>query len=69
MDEPVSILWTALWTALGLAIAMEGILYSLFPDAMKRMMAQVIALPSGTIRGVGIGAAFAGVFILWLVLG
>ncbi|MBT3305485.1 MAG: DUF2065 domain-containing protein [Alphaproteobacteria bacterium] len=65
MDEPISILWTAL----GLAIALEGILYSLFPDAMKRMMAQVIVLPSGTIRGFGIGAAVTGVFILWLVLG
>jgi len=65
MDEPI----TVLWMALGLAIALEGILYSLFPDAMKRMMAQVIVLPSGTIQGAGLAAAVAGVFILWLALG
>jgi uncharacterized protein YjeT (DUF2065 family) len=65
MDEPI----TVLWMALGLAIALEGILYSLFPDAMKRMMAQVIVLPSGTIRGAGLAAAVAGVFILWLAVG
>ena len=55
--------------ALALVLVIEGTLYALFPDAMKRMMAQVIVLPSGTIRGFGIGAAVTGVFILWLVLG
>ena len=32
-------------TALGLAITIEGIAYALFPDAMKKMMAKVLALP------------------------
>ena len=65
MDEP----GTILWAALGLAIAIEGILYSLFPDAMKRMMAQVQVMPTGAIRGAGLAAALAGVFILWLAIG
>ena len=34
-----------LMTALGLAIAIEGIAYALFPDAMKRMMAKVMEQP------------------------
>ena len=65
MDEPI----TVLWMALGLAITLEGILYSLFPDAMKRMMARVIEQPSAGIRTAGLIAAVAGVFVLWLVRG
>lgn len=56
-------------TALGLAITIEGIAYALFPDGMKKMMAQVITLPSGNIRAAGLAAAAAGIFILWLVRG
>ncbi len=56
-------------TALGLAIAIEGIAYALFPDAMKRMMAKVMDQPAGGIRIVGIMGAVIGVFIIWLVRG
>lgn len=56
-------------TALGLAITIEGIAYALFPDGMKKMMAQVMTLPSANIRGAGLAAAAAGIFILWLVRG
>ena len=52
--------------ALALAITIEGIAYALFPDGMKKMMAQVITLPSGNIRAAGLAAAAAGIFILWL---
>lgn len=65
MDDPVNVLLTAL----GLAIAIEGIIYALFPEAMKRMMAMVMEQPAGSIRTAGLGAAVAGVFVLWLVLG
>ena len=65
MDDPINVLWAAL----GLAIAIEGIIYALFPEAMKRMMAIVMVQPTGSIRGAGIGAAVAGVIILWLVQG
>ncbi len=56
-------------TALGLAITIEGVAYALFPDGMKKMMAQVLTLPSGNIRVAGLAAAAAGIFILWLVRG
>ena len=56
-------------TALGLAITIEGIAYALFPDVMKKMMAQVLTLPSANIRAAGLAAAAAGIFILWLVRG
>ncbi len=56
-------------TALALAITLEGIAYALFPDAMKRMMAQVMEQPGRVIRTVGMVAATGGVFVLWLVRG
>ena len=65
MDSPVEILLTAL----ALAVALEGIVYALFPDAMKRMMARVMEQPSGAIRTAGLIAAVAGVLVLWLVRG
>jgi len=60
---------TDLLTALSLAIAIEGILYALFPEAMKRMMAEAQKQPAGVLRAVGLAAAAAGVFVLWLVRG
>ena len=56
-------------TALALAITIEGIAYALFPDGMKKMMAQVMTVPAGNIRIAGIVAAVAGVFIILLVRG
>lgn len=60
---------TDLMTALALAVTIEGILYALFPDAMKRMMAEAIKQPAGVLRTAGLAAAAAGVFVLWLVRG
>jgi len=57
---------TDLLAALGLAVAIEGILYALFPDAMRRMMARALALPPGVIRGTGLAAAALGVALVWL---
>ncbi len=56
-----------LLTALGLAIAIEGLLYTLFPDAMKKMMVQVLAQPQSSLRTAGLVAAIAGVSLIWLV--
>ena len=56
-------------TALALAITIEGIAYALFPDGMKKLMAQVMTMPSANMRAAGIAAAVAGVFVIWLVRG
>ena len=56
-------------TALGLAIAIEGALYALFPQAMKQMMLRVLAEPPYTLRGAGLTAAVIGVCIVWLIRG
>ena len=60
---------TDLITALGLALAIEGILYALFPDAMRKMMAQILSQPTVAIRTAGLLAAAIGVVIVWLVRG
>lgn len=56
-------------TALGLALAIEGVAYALFPDGMRKMIAQVMEQPNSVIRTAGIIAAVAGVVIVWLVRG
>ena len=53
--------------ALALVFVIEGALYGLFPDAMKRLMAQVIPLPSSWLRTTGMVAACLGVLVLWLI--
>jgi len=56
-------------TAVGLAVAIEGALYALFPAPMKKMMMHMMAQPHSHMRIGGIAAATAGVGIIWLVRG
>ena len=58
-----------LLAALGLAIALEGLIYALFPRAMKRMMVHVLGQPDGGLRLAGLVAAVIGVVIVWVVRG
>jgi uncharacterized protein YjeT (DUF2065 family) len=55
--------------AIGLILVLEGALYALFPDAMKRMAAQVLEAPADTLRVVGLVSAALGVGIVWIVRG
>ena len=56
-------------TALGLVFALEGALYALFPDLMKRLAAQAIETPPDSLRIAGVAAAGFGVAMVWLVRG
>jgi uncharacterized protein YjeT (DUF2065 family) len=58
-----------LFTALALAVAIEGIAYALFPDAMKRMMVTVLAQPAGNLRAAGLIAAVLAVGVVWMIRG
>ena len=53
--------------ALGLVMVLEGALYALFPDGMKRMMASAIEQPSGMLRIVGLSLAIVGFGVVWLL--
>ena len=56
-------------TALALAVAIEGALYALFPEGMKKMMLHALAQPPSHLRTAGVAAAAVGVAIVWLVRG
>jgi uncharacterized protein len=51
--------------ALGLALAIEGILFACFPDAMKRAMMDAAGSPRDRMRLVGIASAAIGVLVVW----
>ena len=54
-----------LWTALALVLVIEGILYALFPDGMKRVAARTILVPPQALRIAGLIAACFGVMLVW----
>lgn len=56
-----------LWTAFALVLVIEGCLYALFPEGMKRAAAQAVALPPQLLRVAGLAAACFGVALVWLV--
>jgi uncharacterized protein YjeT (DUF2065 family) len=55
--------------ALGLALAIEGLLFAAFPDAVKRAMLDAAQTPSERMRMVGIASAVVGVVIVWVMRG
>jgi uncharacterized protein YjeT (DUF2065 family) len=55
--------------AIGLVLVLEGVLYALFPDFMKRMAQQAIQTPGDTLRVAGVVSAALGVGLVWLVRG
>ena len=54
-------------TAAGLVLVIEGTLYALFPDTMKRAAEYAMQMPSSTLRVAGLVAAGFGVLFVWLV--
>jgi uncharacterized protein YjeT (DUF2065 family) len=56
-----------LLTALALVLVIEGAVYALFPDAMKRVMAAMQEIPAPTLRSFGMATAATGVIIVWLI--
>jgi uncharacterized protein YjeT (DUF2065 family) len=56
-----------LGTALALVLVIEGVLYALFPDNMKRMIAQMLTVPAPMLRAVGLAATCLGVGAVWLM--
>ncbi len=56
-------------TAIGLVLVLEGALYALFPDLMKRMAQHAIQSPGDTLRIAGVISVAIGVALVWLVRG
>ena len=60
---------TDLAVAVGLVLVVEGVLYALFPNGMKRLMSHALGVPSAALRGAGLIAAVFGLLVVWLVRG
>ena len=54
-------------TGLALVFVIEGVLYSLFPEGMKRVVGQVMTLSPTALRVTGLAAAWLGVAAVWLI--
>ncbi|MGB0630740.1 MAG: DUF2065 domain-containing protein [Alphaproteobacteria bacterium] len=53
--------------AIALILVLEGGLYALFPDGMRKMAMQIERVPASSLRSAGLLAATIGVGIIWLV--
>jgi uncharacterized protein len=58
-----------LLTAVALVLVIEGGLYALFPEGMRRMMVQMQQVPENRLRLLGVVGAVAGVLGVWLLRG
>ena len=58
-----------LGVAIGLMLVLEGILYAVAPDTMRRMLKLVLGQPEQTIRMAGISTAIAGLLVVLLARG
>ncbi|UKJ73079.1 DUF2065 domain-containing protein [Azospirillum brasilense] len=56
-------------TALALVLVIEGVLYALFPSAMRRLVVEALTMPENRLRTVGLVTAMAGVGFVWLLRG
>jgi uncharacterized protein len=56
-----------LGTAVALVLVIEGVLYALAPEGMRRVAARTAAVPPQTLRGAGLAAACVGVMLVWLL--
>ena len=54
-------------TAIALILVIEGGLYALFPEGMRRMALQIEKVAPSSLRSAGLLAATGGVGIIWLI--
>lgn len=51
---------------IGMVMFIEGLPYAAFPVWMKRMVRQVIAMPTGALRGFGLMMMLLGVLLVYM---
>ncbi|MCB9990554.1 MAG: DUF2065 domain-containing protein [Rhodospirillales bacterium] len=54
-------------TAFALIFVIEGLLYALFPDGIRRMFALALSLPPEKLRATGLVMAALGFCMVWLL--
>jgi uncharacterized protein len=55
--------------AIGLVLAIEGLIFAAFPAAAKRLAANALESPEGSLRIAGVVSAVLGIIIVWLIRG
>lgn len=58
---------TFVLSAIALVFVIEGLIYALFTDGIKRMMAVALSLPKEKLRSFGFIMAGIGLFLLWII--
>lgn len=58
-----------LLTALSLIFVIEGLLYALFPDLVRKLMAMAVMLPVPRLRLFGAAMALSGLSLIWMLRG
>jgi hypothetical protein len=53
-------------TALGLVLVIEGLIYAILPDQVRKMMVLALETPADRLRVGGLVAAGAGVAVVWV---
>ena len=53
--------------ALAFILVIEGALYALFPESMRKLAQRIERVPTSSIRTSGLFAAICGVGIIWLM--
>ena len=56
-------------TAIALVLVLEGVLWALVPDSMKRAAMMALSLENSQLRTGGLAVAVVGVFLIWLIRG
>lgn len=60
-------MWEDLATAVLLILVLEGTLYALFPEAMRRLLMGVAAQPPDALRNAGLFSLAIGAGMLWII--
>jgi uncharacterized protein YjeT (DUF2065 family) len=56
-------------TALALVLVLEGVLWAIAPEGMKRAVMLIADLPGSRLRTAGLVIAGFGVFLVWVIRG
>ncbi|SKA13329.1 DUF2065 domain-containing protein [Consotaella salsifontis] len=55
------------FVAIGLVLVIEGVLYALLPEAIRKMGRSIQDVPEAHLRWGGLFAALLGVALVWLI--
>ncbi|MBO6784769.1 MAG: DUF2065 domain-containing protein [Alphaproteobacteria bacterium] len=50
-----------------LILVVEGLIYAIFPEGMKKILLRMVDVPASALRSGGLVAAIAGLALLWVL--